>query len=563
MPRLSAHHWRLSRPLSSLVSPSGHHGGGGDVRSQCDHHPCAALRDLPVPRVLAIAWSLILLAASVAGQGAASPLSVEADVEGAEHDCPMDGIPTSCPAAWESNGTVSLGDDELEGRAFVDEIRVTTRPPVVPSTTLAFAPSELAVEHPVNHQLNRTWLLLNESRPGALTTVLAFESRPQRSYGEDGDYIEEEWGLFLVVYAPGFSQPLSPFAWCYDICTLDGQTYVRGTEDELRPFPNGFVVSGENPQRDVSTDAFMARRFYEIEHCAELPPLAGGLKCDTRPAHPTLAVLRGEYENTTPGISSNLRVNRTTVDVEPTHLEGNRSWQATSLPARFRSSSESMTVRRVAEPGLPASPRPPGLPDPIPEGGGPVSPQQPFQTQSAPSSFPMPASDRSTLVLVVAGTTGTIILLLAWLLYHRISRHQGLDQATRRQIHDAICREPGLRAAQLAARFGLNRNTVRHHLQLLKTWNLVRTSGGIRPRYFPAGQSESAVRLAEVLAHPTARIIHTVLVEQGEADHSRLAATAAVSLPTVGRIVGQLEAVGLATQTRVGRRVIVRPARES
>jgi len=69
---------------------------------------------------------------------------------------------------------------------------------------------------------------------------------------------------------------------------------------------------------------------------------------------------------------------------------------------------------------------------------------------------------------------------------------------------------------------------------------------------------EAETRLMDVLMLPTARAVHEIVTQQGEADHSQLAKATNVSLTTVGRVAARLERAGLVTQTRVGRRVIVR-----
>jgi predicted transcriptional regulator len=165
------------------------------------------------------------------------------------------------------------------------------------------------------------------------------------------------------------------------------------------------------------------------------------------------------------------------------------------------------------------------------------------------------------LLAVVAGAIAGIAALVVWALYHRLDKRTGLDQGTRQNIHEAIQRQPGLRASDLAPQLGMDHSTVQYHLRKLHSWGYVRPSEGARPRYYPLAQSVEERRIAEVFAQPTVRAVFTVLQQEAEADHSQLAAATGFSLATIGRSAKLLETVGLAQQQRVGRRVIVRSTR--
>lgn len=497
-------------------------------------------------------WAFLALVATLPSSASASGdmLTLESEVHGADEACPLDVIPTPCPARWDANDPSTLGDDQVTTALFVDRVGAIVRVPVgdAPPMHVAIVPSNVTLQHPVYRELNRTWAELNDSRPEPVRPIVGFESRTRRMYDANGQLKEDhEWGIFLTVYPLGAGP-----GWCWDICQLDNQTYMRGSEDELRPFPNGIIV--RDWDEDMSTDYLVSREIYETENCHWIP----GIPCDTSAAQPHLTQLDQQYRNATPMASVGFQVNKTSVNVDSNQTTSSRSFGDGALATR-RSTRELPISPKTAPPAVVPESRSGATPDSSPiVPDGPESPDPIDRTEHRPPSIQGKSSPRPTLAALAAGAA-TILALVAWLLYHRISQREGLDQETRRRVYEAVVASPGLQAAALAARLGLSHNTVKYHLKRLEEWNHISTGTGSGRRYFPTAHPAPEVRILEVLAQPTVRAVHAALVDQREADHSRLAAAARVSLPTVGRAVARLESVGLATQERVGKRVIVRP----
>lgn len=244
-----------------------------------------------------------------------TPLAtVDADVQGADHPCPLD-APAECPFTWDDGGTLAPGDDEVRSVVYVDTVRVRITSPsdAVPPQRVDGDPKNVTIQHPVNRELNQTWMELNDSRPDALKSTMAFESRPKRVQNEDGTYDEDEWGLFLTVFFPvpvlGYDN-MQPVAYCWDTCSLDNQTYLRGSEDELRPFPNG-IYARDYTGDEVSTDYYVDSYLTGIGVCFNL------VECDLSPLHPALQAIDEAYQAHAPEVAFGAQANRTDARVEP------------------------------------------------------------------------------------------------------------------------------------------------------------------------------------------------------------------------------------------------------
>lgn len=491
------------------------------------------------------------------------PVTIDADVHGADHECPAN-VPLSCPAAWDSNGTLAPSDDRFESSVFVDEVRITVRPPVGNTSPqeVIVNPRDLVIHHPIYRELNETWLALNDSRPGALTPYVAFESRPD-PICNNGEWTEGDWGIFLTTSvlpsSPAWECSTFSAGYCWDYCQLSDETYMQQSDDAITPFPNGLFLR-ETGGNDLDTHGYVNYTFGTIRDCNLFYVLfPKSLPCDAQPAWPLIDIADKGYQDTTPDATVGFQYNRTSVSILPPGpgFATNLSWENVSWHFPL--------YREEAPPNAPWQDVP-VLPQQkftsIPtssSSGSPERPQPPasHQVESAVSTK---APTSRTALLLIAGTAATAFVGAALLLYHRIGKREGLNQETRRRIREAVDASPGLRAAELAAQLGLADKTVAYHLKKMAAWNLVRAGEGPQPRYFPTAFSEADMRTSGALANPTLRAIHAILTERGEMDHSSLAAALKLSLAAVGRAVRKLEAVGLAKQTRVGKRVIVRPS---
>lgn len=485
--------------------------------------------------------------------------SVEMDAAGTEHDCPGDVLPDSCPLHWASNDPATVGDDEFRTVMFVDEVRLTFYSSLgeVPATSFSLALQNLTIEHPVNRELNTTWAHLNNTRPDPTKSLVAFESRPRRTYDSDGSWTDGEWGLFFMLYPPA-TGPLAPVAWCWDFCSLDNQSYLHGSEDELRPFPNGGYVR-DWTHDDLSTDGLVDWAFYEVPDCGNELLVA---QCPDPREEPVINEAVQQYHNTTPQVTGGFQFNRTSVAVNTTADAAAREGRSGGLSVLSRGLQSLPTAQRL--PGLAgpswgkaqdAAPLQPPL--------GEREPREPAAPTGAPPTAVQGAASSRVTLFLTAGAATAILAVLGWLLYHRLSSREALDQETRRRIVQVVTARPGLRVATIASTLGVTHNTVKYHISRLEAWNLVRAGSGAQPGYFPTGKAPADAAAEGILVNPTVRAIHDALVARGELDHSALGAALGLHLSTVGRAVSRLEAAGLVTQTRLGRRVIVTLAKTS
>lgn len=476
----------------------------------------------------------------------AGVVTVETQATGDDHECPVEGSLAACPFSWDTNSTTEPGDDTLSFIVFVNEVHVGIESDtgLVPSYEVTFVPTAIVLQHPLYRKVNETWPLLNDTRPTELQPVVGFE----RGASERG-----EPGVFVDLYPVGLRA-----GWCWDICFIHNQTYGEFNETEIRPFPYGIVLR-EYTGETSSTDFIIERKMYEVSSCGAGTLDDFPVACETSAIKPALRVAQDEYEATTPLLRSEFQVNRTTVALD------SESTPDARLPA---GDSTFLRLRAGRELSFERSPTSPWGISPT-RGMGPTLPLGPPQAQGHPAGRAEGGAPRTTvqgtasptppLLVVMASVTAVMVALVAWLLYHRVGRANGLEQETRRRIYEMLVASPGLRRAELAGRLSLGHNTVKYHLDCLEKWRMVRAGSGARPRYFPVDRSEAEARVVEALAQPSVRDVLAAVHTMENATLSRIAAAVGLSVATVHRAVERLEAAGLASKTRVGFRVFVRP----
>ena len=140
------------------------------------------------------------------------------------------------------------------------------------------------------------------------------------------------------------------------------------------------------------------------------------------------------------------------------------------------------------------------------------------------------------------------------MLYHRIPRAKALDNANRQRVYDAIREEPAIRVGTLAARLGLNRDTVLEHIRVLERFRLVESAGAGQRRYFASGMIGSIVEknaIAATSASSTKRVLSLVQA-RGEVEFRDLVRSLGLSSPLTSWSVKRLERAGLVRKERRG-----------
>jgi DNA-binding transcriptional ArsR family regulator len=469
-------------------------------------------------------------------------ITVNADIEGAQNPCPVVSH-DACPFTISTDGR-QVGNTDVQSTVFIDSVQAGVQAPVgvIPSQEIAVEPASLEIHQPAYGELNSTWLAINDSRPDALKSYFAFESRPKRDYWSDGHSTPGNWGLFLTYYpssriGPYDSVPLVSF--CWEPCDLENSPYLHATQDDIQPSPNN-VFLRDYRGGDISTDQEVNDTLEGASQCMQM--------CNTGAAQPSLTEAGQTYRNVTPSVGLGFQYNRSDVIVD---LDGHAQKEKHSSDHAPRGPPQKRTDEQTAH-DEPQSNSSSTFDRSSSEATSGRKDSTSFSSKIHSASV-VPAAPRlppggspALLLAVTAGAIAGIAALALWVLYHRLDKRTGLDQGTRQKIHEAIQRQAGLRASDLAIQLGMDHSTVQYHLRKLHSWGYVHPGEGTRPRYYPFVQSAEERRITEVLSQPTARAVLTVLQQEMEADHSRLAAATGFSLATVGRSAKLLETVGLA-----------------
>lgn len=507
-------------------------------------------------RLASAALILLLLAAPPAAARTivdAGVLSLEADLSRTE-TCPLWDAEL-CPVGYDGHRTLAPGDDQVFLDKSVQELRIITRPPAGP----AFEPvvvdlSEVSVRHPVNRWLNETWPALNGHLPGPLGAFVYFESG---TLADD----PEDWGVFIGVRTGNAElDPHLKYGSCWDPCFIDGDSaYLRGDEDEFRPFTKDVWVAG------TSTDEYLA--FYGEQGTPH------GLACDpesvvhgvadaycaaTAQVHPAGPAFAAMVASVVPEVVLDYQFNRAVASVAPPPAS---LGEAGAAQAAAASAIETLAGVPGAERAEPASPRSvPALERPLGSTSIADDPGMPTEGAPALATATMPdarlGSGPAVLVSVAAG------VLIAWLLYHRITRATALRLETRRRIFDLIVAEPGVRSGTVARRLGLDPKTVEFHVRLLAGFGLVLAAGEGHRYLFAAGTVDvrEANLRAGPLAAPATRAVLGFLRHRQSAPLGEIASELGLALPTVSQAGGRLASAGLVRHERVGKRVVLHMA---
>lgn len=218
---------------------------------------------------------------------------------------------------------------------------------------------------------------------------------------------------------------------------------------------------------------------------------------------------------------------------------------------------------------LPAPPTLPARPDPVsdprsrPAGPvghpDPVSPASGWETDPRPggeadtqrTEAPHPPAPAPPGAPVVALAGAGLAALVVWLLRRRLP-----EDPTRRRIVRLVRRDPGRHLSDLARELGLDRTTVRHHVDRLAEEDLVvtRRTGRCR-RVHPAEDDDG--ELADLLDHPVRAWICRRLLRRRRLDQRRLRAECGVAPSTLTYHAKRLEAAGLVERRSRGRRTVL------
>lgn len=498
-----------------------------------------------------VAFACIIALLAVAGPGAArtlvevGPLTAEADMNRNE-DCTVGLDPELCAASVDTNDTAAPGDDEIWHDKRIDEVALYLRvSPASEPQNVSIQPDELVVHHPVFTTANESWQSLDAMLPPAVHDHLSFDSTGMADKPGD-EYDDSTWGLSLHAYPLGVD---TPRLWvvCWDLsCERIWWGTFESKEDGIY-FES--VLGGSSPwDSDAWLDEFI---------------LQGVLACssvwrDVGCPESTLAQLRDAtspslelVKNETPQAHTFHHVNGTSVHVGEDSPDLVRSAGSGAATLGSRTPAMPPTTLRKQPPAPP-----PGEGRPAPAPVQSVAPGSPTPSSDRPHRLAIAASvvpERSPSMMVLTAVAGGLILaLLLAAFYTRLSRDRVLNHEKRRLVYDAICAEPGVRVGTIATRLGLDHTTVRHHVAILRDFNLVKTSGNANNRLLPVGRLSSAQEelCSRVLANPTAKTVYEFLQTRGPRDLQSLAQALGLAYSTVSAATVHLRKAGLVQRER-------------
>jgi predicted transcriptional regulator len=171
--------------------------------------------------------------------------------------------------------------------------------------------------------------------------------------------------------------------------------------------------------------------------------------------------------------------------------------------------------------------------------------------RTAGGAEPSPCS--GTALPITSGTVGTAGRVSG---IRRIYAKNVLDHPERAAVYTSIVARPGIDLAGIAAELGMNRETLRYHLDVLESNTrivVMRDHGIVRyyenhGRYTPLER-----RVLQHLWNPTAKEILSVVAAKPGITQTELSAHLSVSAPTVRWYVNRFRADGLVTEQREGR----------
>lgn len=450
-----------------------------------------------------------------------------------------------CLARLESNGTLSPGDDELTVDKSVESVAMTVRPPLSTVETSVIAePSRLQVEHPVLNAVNRTWVRLNDTLPDDVRQHVTLDSRAHKRE-------PYPWGLFVTTHLP---EPAGPIVGafeigvCWDGCPIAiyNNSLYSNEEKRMRLFPHNVWL------QSWATDDFVASTSETATECWSFQP--GPTCAPMRDANVMMRPGLAVYDLVTPNLALELRFNRTVLSVRPPGQENPPSGEAPPGVSPAPMEPDGGFTLRIADREAEAVHGPAraagaaDLPDRASVGV--------IATRARDAQVAAPAALGHAIIVAVVGT---LLALAIWLLYYRTTRHQVLDQTSRRRVYEAIGRSPGVRVGTLAKELSLSYAAVLHHVRTLERFGFVQSVGDGQKRHF-LNNGAYGVEARTILlcsSSASARRILRVLGDCGATDISSLAVLADANRSTTSKTLLRLEAAGLVTKRRSGRRSVV------
>ena len=172
--------------------------------------------------------------------------------------------------------------------------------------------------------------------------------------------------------------------------------------------------------------------------------------------------------------------------------------------------------------------------------------------------------DRARAVVAAAAVV-TPLALIGWALYHRIRGHSTLDNATRKQIFDAVVARPGIGVQEVAEVANVSYSTASYHLErLCEARILVLSVEGSKLRYYQNGGAftEADRKLLPLLKNAEAMRVLGAILETPGTYRAALAERLGVTATTINWHLKRLAEAGLIQETRQGRSAFLSVDRE-
>lgn len=498
-----------------------------------------------------IALGCLMALLLVAGPGAArtlvdvGPLMAEANMNHNE-DCNVGLDSELCAATMDTNDTATPGDDEVRHNKTIDEIALYSRAsPVSEPQNLSLRPNELVVHHPGFTVANESWKSL-DALLSPLNDHVSLDSMGVADKPGD-DFDDSTWGLSVHAHPLGVD---TPRIWivCWDLsCARIWWGTFESEEDGI--YFQSVLGSSSPWDSDAWLDEFI---------------LQGVLACssvwrDVGCPDTTLALLRDHFaprlelvKNETPRVQTFYQVNGTSVHVgEDSPDLQRRSGNGSVILSTRTPAAEPLPLRRN-----PPGPLPPADEHPVPSVTPPASPQGPPPPSDQPHRLALLAStapdDAPSRLVLTAVAGGLALALLLGALYTRLSRDRVLNHETRRRVYNAICAEPGVRVGTIATRLCMDYTTIRHHVAILREFDLVKTAGNANNRLLPVGHLSATQEdvCTRVLANPTAKTVYEFLQARGPQDLREIAKALDLSYSTASASTVHLRKAGLVQRER-------------
>lgn len=474
----------------------------------------------------------------------AGVVRVSADIAPASN-CTVGMDSEVCLVERDTNGTERPSDDEISVYKGVDAITVSLKPPISTGQHHIVAePSAFRSQHPAFAILNETWPEANDALPQQAKDHVTLESRPWLNN-------ETKWGIFVGLHdslpLPMIGDPIQKLevGFCWSVCNIDKNTLFMSNETTFQALPENVLIRSD-------TDWTVEGNIEGMTSCprfATLPEACLGLR---EPLH-RLADL---WEDLTPRITFGFSFNRATIHVVSPPLGqlvdfAGRASDGVEEPRTTTGGDggEELGVSRV-QATMDRRFEMPGSLD-----------QMSLRQWTPPfAAAPLLMPDDTVLV-----TVGAVLLaVLALVLYHRILKSRALEQGTRRRIHDAIAMQPGIRIGTLRKHLGLNYNTIKKHVEVLKRHGFVEEAGAGHRRLFArTGTIRCSEERQAIIAAstPAARAILEYVRTNGRAELHAIRETLLLPRSTASTAISRLIAAGLITKGRNGRRLVLEEAR--